>query len=148
MKQTALWSRTAHFSHPKLPLKRQNTGKYDVTDRSVVCVDNGNIHIFLRTKDHQKHNANSAFAFANSAEGHVSPSAQPSPRPVEKVQLTCSFGALSHHIAAARTPFGHVHNVDNLTRAQPKLLKNEELGPCLNTLCNTKLPRMGLQELQ
>ena len=39
---------------------------------------------------------------------------------VEKVQLTCSFGALSHHIAAARTPIGHVHNVDNLTRDKEK----------------------------
>ena len=71
------------------------------------------------------------------SEGHVSHSAQPSPRAVEKVQLTYSFGALSHHIAAARTPIGHVHNVDNLTRAQPKH-KNMINWDRASTLCATR----------
>ena len=71
------------------------------------------------------------------SEGYVSHSAQPSPRAVEKVQLTCSFGALSHHIAAPRTPIGHVHNVDNLTRAQPKH-KNMINWDRASTLCATR----------
>ena len=160
VRQTTLWTRTTHVSHQKLPLWSHSEGKYDFTHRCGVGVDSGHIRIFLRTQDHQKHKANSAFAFANSyvehtsgpilvqegvtqsktiSEGHVSHSVQPSRRAVRCVVAPHCCGP---HSQWPRSQRRQPHQSSN------KAYKHEELGPFLNTLCVTKMPKMGLQELQ